>query len=61
MNAIGLDLGSTTLSALVVEEESGEVLASRCIPGNAELDLTCPGYLQDPKVLLKRSWSWWRN
>ena len=56
MNAIGLDLGSTTLSALVVEEESGEVLASRCIPGNAELDPDVPGgYLQDPKVLLKRS------
>lgn len=56
MNAIGLDLGSTTLSALVVEEESGKVLTTLCTPGKAELEPDVPGgYLQDPKVLLKRS------
>ena len=49
MNAIGLDLGTTTLSALVLDGESGKVLCARSVPHQGGLEPDVPGgRLQDP-------------
>lgn len=49
MNAIGLDLGTTTLSALVLDGESGKVLCAKSVPHQGGLEPDVPGgRLQDP-------------
>lgn len=56
MNAIGLDLGTTTLSAIVVEGESGRVLNVHNLPNGADRkpDIPC-AHLQDAEGIAARA------
>lgn len=56
MIILGLDLGTTTLSALAVDGDSGEVLEARNIPNGAALAGAEPfDRLQDPDVIAERA------
>lgn len=56
MKAIGLDLGTTTLSAVVLDGESGRVLKALNLPNDANLkpDLPC-GHLQDGDKIAQKA------
>lgn len=55
MNVIGLDIGTTTVSAVVLDWESGAVLASRTVPNGADLPADVPGgSLQDADAIIAR-------
>ncbi len=53
--AIGLDIGTTTISALVLDTAAGETLAVRNIPSGAEIPAAHPWeHLQSPAVILEK-------
>ena len=53
MNIIGLDIGTTTVSAVVLDSDSGAVLSSRTLPNGADLPADVPGgSLQDADVII---------
>ena len=53
MNIIGLDIGTTTISAVVLDGESGVIRASRTIPNGTDLPEDVPGgKLQDPEIIV---------
>lgn len=55
MHIIGLDIGTTTISAVVLDSETGLTMASRTISNGADLspDVT-GGKLQDPDVIIAK-------
>lgn len=55
MNAIGLDIGTTTVSAVVIGGENCEILTSRTVLNGADLPPDVPdASLQDADVILQR-------
>lgn len=55
MNAIGLDIGTTTISAVVIDISSGEVLKSCTISNGADIEADIQGgKLQDPNVITEK-------
>lgn len=56
MNIIGLDLGTTTLSAVVLDGDSGAVLETRNIPNGADLPPRMAGErIQDADAIAERA------
>ena len=52
MNAMGIDIGTTTVSLLLMDEDSGAVVASDAVAHGAFIDDDCPeGRVQDPERL----------
>lgn len=55
MRIIGLDIGTTTISAVVLDGETGCILASRTIPNGADLPPDVPGAkMQDPDIIIEK-------
>ena len=55
MHIIGLDIGTTTISAVVLDSETGCIKASRTISNGADLAPDVPGgKLQDPDVIIRK-------
>jgi sedoheptulokinase len=55
MHAIGLDIGTTTLSAVVVETQSGRVLESLTVPNGTELIADSCAMIQDPEAIFSKA------
>ena len=56
MNIIGLDLGTTTLSAVVVDSDTGKVLETLNIPNGADLPSRMAGErIQDPDRIAEKA------
>lgn len=53
MNAIGLDIGTTTLCALVLEEETGKLQRCVTLPNDSALAGAPYEHLQDPEVIFR--------
>ena len=55
MNAIGLDIGTTTISAVVIDSATGEIRQSRTIPNGTDLPGDVPGgKLQDANAIIDK-------
>lgn len=55
MHIIGLDIGTTTISAVVLDSETGRIKASRTISNGADLTPDVPGgKLQDPDIIISK-------
>ena len=55
MRIIGLDIGTTTISAVVLDGETGRIQASRTIGNEADLAPDIPGgKLQDPNIIIEK-------
>ncbi|MDO4273516.1 MAG: FGGY family carbohydrate kinase [Eubacteriales bacterium] len=53
MRAMGIDMGTTTISVIIIDGESGELIKSRTIPHNAFMNGELPSSrIQDPDKLL---------
>ena len=56
MRYLGLDLGTTSVSAAVIDLETGDVLKTRSLPHHAEIMADVPGaHTQDPDLLVARA------
>lgn len=56
MNCIGLDIGTTTISAVVLDGNTGKILASRNIANGADIAPDVPGAsLQDAEMIVERA------
>ena len=56
MNVIGLDIGTTTLSAVAVDSDTGALLETLSIPNGADLPARMPGSrTQDPDRIAERA------
>lgn len=55
MNAIGLDIGTTTISAVVIDGVTGEIRKSRTISNQTDLPCDIPGgKLQEPNAIIDK-------
>lgn len=54
MNVFGLDIGTTTICAVVTDSDSGAVLCARTVPNGTELTGKPFERLQQPDVILER-------
>ena len=55
MNAIGLDIGTTTISAVVIDSATGEIREARTLTNGTDLPPDVPGgKLQDPKAIIDK-------
>ena len=56
MRYLGLDLGTTSVSAAVIDLETGDVLTTRSLPHHAEIMADVPGaHTQNPDLLVARA------
>ena len=56
MKTIGLDIGTTTICAIVVDAENGEVLKSVTLPNDTFLENTKPfEKIQNPSIILDKA------
>ena len=56
MNAIGLDIGTTTISAVVIDSATGEIRESRTIANGTDLPPDVPGgKLQDARAITEKA------
>ena len=55
MNAIGLDIGTTTISAVVIDAATGEIRESRTLSNGTDRPADVPGgKLQDPNAIVEK-------